>query len=248
MILFLFRILRTLIGLIDLVLLWLVLYTCSFLPKRVIKPFYRKLFHYWCKIFVDGFGVELKLHQKNRRDLPKQYIVISNHPSCFEDVGMPALFPSRFLAKQEVRHWWLVGRIAVAADTLFFNRECKDDRKAASDLMITALNQGDNIGLYPEGGCKGRRIHTPFRYGIFEISLKTNVPIMPVFLHYESQEDFEWQNQHLLHKMWTIFTSSNRTANYYVFDAIYPSQFQNKEDYCNYVQDLYLNWQKQYLD
>ncbi|CAF2233429.1 unnamed protein product, partial [Rotaria magnacalcarata] len=98
------------------------------------------------------------------------------------------------------------------------------------------------------GGCKGRRIYLPFRYGVFELSIQSQVPIVPVFLHYESQVDFEWKNEHLLYKLWLIMRSQNRTANYYIYDAIDPKQFESKKAFCNYVQNCYLQWQKQYLD
>lgn len=243
-----FRLIRFIVGWIDVALLWLIVYPLSFLPKKVTTHFYPPLFRFFCRAFIDALGVNLKLHQKNKRALPDHYIVISNHPSCFEDVGMTALFNARFLAKQEVQNWWLVGRLAKAGEMLFFHRESKEGRHGASADLVEALENGENVGLYPEGGCKGRRIHTPFRYGIFDISLKTGVPIIPVFLHYETQQDFEWQNQLLIVKLWQIMTSQNRTANYYVYDAIHPSQFQSKEDYCQAVQDMYLNWQKQFLE
>lgn len=74
------------------------------------------------------------------------------------------------------------------------------------------------------------------------------MPLLPVFLHYEAQEAFEWQHQHLLHKLWMIITSPNRRANYYVYDAIDPSQFKSKEALCHHVEQLYLAWQQSYLD
>jgi 1-acyl-sn-glycerol-3-phosphate acyltransferase len=248
MILWLFRLIKLLIAWIDVALLWIILYPLSFLPRKITTLFYPPLFHFFCKVFGHAMGVELKLHQKNKRALPEHYIVISNHPSCFEDVGMTSLFNARFLAKQEVQHWWLVGRLAKAGEMLFFHRESKEGRHGATEDLLDALNNGENIGLYPEGGCKGRRIHTPFRYGVFDISLQTGVPIIPVFLHYEAQENFEWNKQHLLKKLWQILTSQNKTANYYVFDAIHPTQFQNKEEYCEALQDMYLDWQKKYLE
>ena len=59
--------------------------------------------------------------------------------------------------------------------------------------MVDAVNAGQNIALYPEGGCKGRRLFHEFKSGAFEVSMRTGVPILPVFLHYEAQDDFEWQ-------------------------------------------------------
>jgi 1-acyl-sn-glycerol-3-phosphate acyltransferase len=226
----------------------LFLYLLSFLP-RALCPVYFSLFRFWCRGFVRALGVELRLHQKNTRALPAHYILIANHPSAFEDIGIPALFPVHSLAKIEVRDWWLVGRISTASGTLYVHRESRESRNAAAARIEEALRQGKNIALYPEGGCKGRRIFESFRYGAFDISMRTGIPILPVFLHYESQDDFEWRPpQTLLHKLWHMMSAQNNRANYYLYDAIDPAGFDNKDDYADFLHGKYLEWQSRYLD
>ena len=247
MILSFLNFIRALLGWVDLILMTIGMYFLSFLPTPILGHWYRKLFRYWCWVFVRALRVDLKLHQKNKYPLPPQFILIGNHPSALEDVGVPALIDATFLAKQEVKDWWVVGRISKASCTFYFDRESKDSRKEALSILEQALKKGINIGIYPEGGCKGRRIFTPFRYGAFDLSLKSGVPIVPVFLHYESQADFEWQHQHLLLKLWQIMTSQNRRAHYYLYDAIDPKKFNSKEEYCQFLQDQYLKWQDEYL-
>jgi len=239
---------RLLIGFADLIFMTAIVYGLSFLPLSYLGKWYRCLFRYWCWVFIRALRVDLFLHQKNLHALPQQYILIGNHPSAFEDLGMSALFDSYFLAKIEMKDWLILGRISQAAGTIYVQRDSKDSRQEASDTLRLALEKGLNVGLYPEGGCKGRRIFLPFRYGAFELSLKTGIPIVPVFIHYEAQESFEWQSQHLLYKLWMILRAQNHRANYYVYDAILPSQFNSKEDFCNYVQNLYIEWQKKYLE
>ncbi|HEY9052492.1 MAG TPA: lysophospholipid acyltransferase family protein [Gammaproteobacteria bacterium] len=193
--------------------------------------------------------MDLKLHQKNLYPLPKQYILIANHPSAFEDIGVPALFNVHSLAKIEVKDWWIVGRISVAAGTLYVERESKESRQQAAQTLIEELGKGKNIALYPEGGCKGRRIFESFRYGAFDTSIQTGIPILPVFLHYEAQDDFEWRSpQNLIDKLLHFLTTKNNRANYYVFDAIDPSRFKTKEEFTEYTWNLYKEWQKKYLE
>lgn len=234
---------------IELAVLTAFLYICAFLPKTWLRPWYFPLFRFWCRLFVRALGVNLKLHQKNTRLLPAQYILIANHPSALEDIGIPTLFPVYSLAKEGVRDWWWVGRINVAAGTLFVERESAESRRAAAAQLEAELKKGHNVAVYPEGGCKGRRIFSSFRYGAFDISLRTGIPILPVFLHYESQDDFEWRTpQTLLDKLWHFMSTQNNRANYYVYDAIDPTQFSGKEEYNQYVYNLYLKWQARYLD
>lgn len=233
----------------ELAVLTAFLYMLSFLPRAWLAPWYFAFFRFWCRLFVGALGVNLKLHQKNIRLLPKQYILIANHPSAVEDVGIPTLFPVYSLAKEGVRDWWWAGRINVAAGTLFVQRESAESRRVAAEQIEAELKKGHNVALYPEGGCKGRRIFSSFRHGAFDISLRTGIPILPVFLHYESQDDFEWRSpQTLLQKFWHFMTAQNNRANYYVYDAIDPKQFTGKEEYNQYVYNLYLAWQARYLD
>jgi len=237
------------IAIFDMLLATLCLYLLSFLPRRLTISWYPKLFQGWCWIFIRALGIDLKLHQKNLHALPKHFMVIGNHPSALEDIGMPALFKARFLAKEEIKKWWILGRISTAANMLYVKRESKESRATAREALIQALQQGDNIGLYPEGGCKGRRVFLPFHYGCFEIAFQANIPIIPVFLHYEAQENFEWgPKESLLQKIWAMLKSPNKTVNYYVFDAIHPEQFANHQNLCEYVQNLYLKWQTKYLE
>ncbi len=243
------RILKLTLYGIDLVAYTLLIYLLAYLPASWLTRFYPRLFWIWCRLFVRALGVDLRLHQNHSRELPKHYILIANHPSAFEDIGIPALFPVYSLAKIEVRDWWFAGRISAAAGTLYVHREDRTSRRGAYQQIIQELQSGKNIALYPEGGCKGRLIFKSFRYGAFDISLKTGVPIVPVFLHYEAQHDFEWKPEvPLVRKIWEILTSKNKHANYYVFDALDPTRFNNREEYAEYARGLYLNWQAKFLE
>ena len=237
------------IALLDLAIFTLIMLLLALLPRKVLPHFYPKLFHNWCRCFVSALGVSIRLHQHHQAPLPKHYILIANHPSALEDVGIPSLFPVRSLAKIEVKDWFLVGKIAAAAGTLFVHRENKASRQAAQAELIAAVQAGDNIALYPEGGCKGRRIADRFLFGAFAVSMATNTPIVPVFLHHEAQEVFEWTNQeNLLQKLWTILTSPNPVVHYHVFDPMYPLDFPSKETFCTATHQQYLTWQRRFLD
>ncbi|MDH5633953.1 MAG: 1-acyl-sn-glycerol-3-phosphate acyltransferase [Gammaproteobacteria bacterium] len=240
------------ICILELVVFNQLLYLATWLPTPLLRrfqPFYFVGMRLWSKLFVKALGVDLRLHEKHHKPLPEHYILIANHPSAFEDVGIPALFPVLSLAKAEVRDWWFAGRITWAGGNLFVKREDRDSRHDAYQQLIDTVNSGKNIAVYPEGGCKGRRIFETFRYGAFDISLKTGVPILPVFLHYEMQDLFEWRApQTLPYKLWQFLTAQNPRANYYVYDAIDPSPFGDKVEYMEHVHKLYLQWQARYLD
>jgi len=243
------RLFLFIVNALELALFTLLMNGLARMPAARGRAVYFTLFRYWCRSYVRALRVELYLHQKNAHPLPSQYILVANHPSAFEDIGIPALFPVHSVAKVQVKDWWLVGRISEAAGNLFVDRDDPESRRALIDEMIAALDGGKNIALYPEGGCTGRRITRDFKLGAFEVSLRTGVPILPVFIHYESQQDFEWQDPHtLLHKMWHFIRTRNHRANYYLHDAIYPTDFPDKFSYAKQVRKQYLAWQARYLE
>ena len=245
----LFTLIKYLLNIIDFIWLTALLWLGSFLPEALNRHYYFALFRIWCQFFVRALGVELRLHQKNHRPLPQHYVLIANHPAAFEDIGIPALFPVYSLAKIEVGDWPIAGRISRASGTLYVKRDSKESRKAALESMVDAVNSGKNIALYPEGGCTGRRLNERFLNGAFEVSMRTGVPIVPAFLHYEAQEDFEWQNPHTLpHKIWHMMRTQNPRANYYVFDAIDPANFNDVEQYKQFVYAKYTEWNDRYLE
>ncbi|MCC7485248.1 MAG: 1-acyl-sn-glycerol-3-phosphate acyltransferase [Burkholderiales bacterium] len=244
----LLRLARKLIGWIDFLALTTLVYLLSWLPWRGTHPVAR-LFHAWCRAFVRALDVDLRLHQKNRRRLPEHFILIANHPAAFEDIGIPALFDVVSLAKAEVRDWFIAGRISRAAGTLYVDRDDPQSRDQAVEAMVSAVNAGRNICLYPEGGCKGRRLHGEFRSGAFEVSIRTGVPILPLFLHYEAQDDFEWQPPyHLPHKIWHMTTTRNNRANFYVYDPLDPKDYPDKYAMRAAAYEMYARWNAQYLE
>jgi len=242
------RILWLLLGWLELTLLTAPLYLLSFLPGEHRGTWYNRLFRIWSRSFVHALGVDLRLHQKNRRALPERFLMVANHPSAFEDVGIPALFDVDCLAKQEVGKWWIVGRISVAAGTLFVNRESKTSRGQAVQAIENRLETGRSVALYPEGGVKGKRLYERFNYGVFDISLRTGIPILPVYIHYEAQDDFHWSNQTLIRKIFDLMMTRNNRANYYLYDAFDPGDFRDKVHYSDHVRECFLEWQKRYLD
>ncbi len=244
----LLRLLRKLLGWADFIVFTALMYLLSWLPWPGTHPVAR-MFNAWCRAFVRALDVDLRLHQKNHKRLPARFILIANHPAALEDIGIPALFDVVSLAKLQVQDWFIVGRISKAAGTLYVDRDDPASRDQAIETMVQAVNAGQNIALYPEGGCKGRRLFESFKSGAFEVSMRTGVPILPLFLHYEAQDDFEWQPPYLLpHKIWHMIRTVNNRANYYVYDPIAPKDYADKYAMKAAVYAMYVRWNAQYLE
>jgi 1-acyl-sn-glycerol-3-phosphate acyltransferase len=246
--LLLLRFMRKVVGWMDFLVLTVLVYLLTWLPWPGTHPVAR-LFRPWCRAFARALDVDIRVHQKNLKRLPRRFILIANHPSAFEDIGIPAMFDVVSLAKLQVQDWFIAGRIARAAGTLFVDRDDPESRHQVIQTMVDAVNSGQNIALYPEGGCKGRRLFTEFKSGAFDVSIRTGVPILPLFLHYEAQDDFEWQPPYTLpDKIRHIATAINNRANYYVYDVLDPKDYADKYAMRAAAYALYQRWDAQYLE
>lgn len=244
----LFRLVRKIVGWADFIAFTSLMYLLTWLPWRGKHPVAR-MFNAWCRCFVRALEVDLRLHQKNLKHLPERFILIANHPAAFEDIGIPALFGVVSLATLQVQDWFIVGRISKAAGTLYVDRDDPASRHHAIDAMVEAINAGQNIALYPEGGCKGRRLFHEFQSGAFEVSIRTGIPILPLFLHYEAQDDFEWQSPDSLpDKIRHMMSTVNNRANYYVYDPLDPKDYADKYAMKAAAYALYSKWNAQYLE
>ena len=242
------RLLVRLVAIADFIAFTALLWLLAWLPWAGRRHPVACLFGAWSRAFVRALGVDLRLHQKNLQALPARYILIANHPSAFEDVGIPALFDVVSLAKVQVADWFVVGRISKAAGTLYVDRDDPASRDQAIEIMVNTVNAGQNICLYPEGGCKGRRLFHEFKSGAFEVSMRTGVPIVPVFLHYEAQDDFEWQGQTLPDRIRQMLFTVNDRANYYVFDPLEPQDYAYKYAMKAAAYEKYTDWNAKYLE
>jgi len=243
------RLLITVINITEFIIFTGLMYALSYVPLMHESKFYFMLFRFWCRSFTRALGIRFIIHQKNINPIPKQYILIANHPSALEDIGIPSLYPVHSLAKIQVKDWLIVGRINRTAGTLYVDRDDPDSRASTVDNMLQATSKGLNIALYPEGGCTGRRITQEFKRGAFELSLKSNVPILPILIYYQAQEDFEWQPPYnLIDKIWHFLTTRNKQVEIFQYDVVKPDQFKDKYEYAAFMQEFYSNKQTKYLE
>ncbi|MBI3896980.1 MAG: 1-acyl-sn-glycerol-3-phosphate acyltransferase [Gammaproteobacteria bacterium] len=246
--LLLLRLLRKIVGWVDFIVFTALMYLLSWLPVRGTRPVVW-LFRAWCRAFVRALDVDLRLHQKNLKDLPARFILIANHPGALEDIGIPALFNVLSLAKRQVKDWFIAGRITRLGGTLYVDRDDPTSRRLSIQTMVNTVNAGCNIALYPEGGCKGRRLYSQFKSGAFEVSIRTGTPILPVFVHCEAQEDFEWPSVDTLpQKIWHMSTTVNNRVNFYVYDVLDPKDYADKYAMKAAAYALYLRWNVEYLE
>ena len=116
-------------------------------------------------------------------------LVVCNHVSWLDIAAVHAVMPeARFVAKSDVRHWPLVGRLVAGAGTLFIEREKKRDALRVVHQMAEALQSGDTVAVFPEGTTGEGPELLPFHANLLQAAVATAMPVQPVLLRYFDRE------------------------------------------------------------
>lgn len=152
----------------------------------------------------------LRLTCKDRETVVQHRgLIFPNHESYIDPILMMALWPMRFMAMAEVRRWPFIGWIAMAMDTVFVDRQDKEDRKQAREEAADNLRAQTYppLALFPEGGIGVGDVLLPFRYGAFEIAVDVGLPFMPAVIHYNRFDVVAWfKKEGLFPAVWRLAT------------------------------------------
>lgn len=123
-------------------------------------------------------------------------LVLSNHVSYLDVVVLGALFPSSFVAKEEIRSWPLVGFLCQGLGCIFIDRLSLSARVHALFQLAHHLGQG-SVCAFPEGTTTS--CHSPskekWHRGQVWAALSGNrntVGLTAVGLHYADHSELAW--------------------------------------------------------
>lgn len=111
-------------------------------------------------------------------------LLVANHISWVDVFVINARFPSRFVAKSEVRAWPLIGPLSALAGTVFVARGRQSDLKRTVGELARKLRAGERIACFPEGTSAAQGDLQPFRANLFESAIDARVPVQALAVSY----------------------------------------------------------------
>ena len=136
----------------------------------------------WSYAVLRSLGVTVQM--KGRLGEGAQMLV-ANHVSWLDVIVLQALFPhARFVSKAEVRHWPMIGRLAIGAGAFFVERGRPRQTSQHVDAMAAALAAGETVTVFPEGTTSSGHAVLPFRASLLQAALLAQVPVQPLALRY----------------------------------------------------------------
>ncbi|MCD8505276.1 MAG: 1-acyl-sn-glycerol-3-phosphate acyltransferase [Burkholderiaceae bacterium] len=107
-----------------------------------------------------------------------------NHVSWLDIFVLNVVRATAFVAKQEIRHWPVIGWLAAGADTIFIERGYRHAVHRAGQAMQLRFGRHQPVGLFPEGTTSDGFDVLNFYGNLFEPAREPGVAIQPVALRY----------------------------------------------------------------
>lgn len=111
-------------------------------------------------------------------------LLVANHISWLDITAIAANCPARFLAKQPVRQWPLIGSLAAASGTVFLRRGDLAVLHEAIDSLAEVLRGGERVMIFPEGTTTSGRQVGVFHRALFQAAIDAGTPVQAVALRY----------------------------------------------------------------
>ncbi|MBT9252471.1 MAG: 1-acyl-sn-glycerol-3-phosphate acyltransferase [Brockia lithotrophica] len=139
----------------------------------LLRPLVRELVRAYHRVRVIG---------RERFDPLGTYVVVGNHESALDPIYLDAFFPRPiyFMAKKELFASPVLAPLIRAFGAFPVNREAYDIGAVRRALRL--LQEGKNVGIFPEGTRNPRLAEAAIKHGAAFVSLKTGVPVLPVVL------------------------------------------------------------------
>jgi 1-acyl-sn-glycerol-3-phosphate acyltransferase len=186
-----------------------------FIPNKV---YWRQLaFTAWTKSFVWISGMEIEVIGQP----PKPpFFLVTNHLSYVDIGALRATVKGIFVAKAEVKDWFLAGRIVRDMGIVFIDRKNRRDIPRAGAEIIQRLNDGEGVIVFPEGtSTKGEDV-LPFNSSFLEFAARTDLPVSYASVSYRTPEGAPpasavicwWDDITFLAHLFRLFTLKRYTA------------------------------------
>lgn len=111
-------------------------------------------------------------------------LLVANHVSWLDIHCILSQTHAVFVAKDEVRHWPIIGQMSARIGTLFLPRRRHHDIGQHVQSLAASLNRGINVGLFPEGTTTDGSRLLPFHSALFEAAVATGTAVQPIAIRY----------------------------------------------------------------
>jgi len=112
-----------------------------------------------------------------------------NHRGYQDIFILSALTPAAFISKAEVKKWPFMSLGAKLTNSFFVKRSELKSLISTMNKIKKSLENEIPVAIFPEGTTYKGPLTRPFKKGSFKIAADSQIPIIPVAIHYRDEND-----------------------------------------------------------
>lgn len=148
----------------------------------------RRTLKKWSKHLLDILNIGIQIEGQPPARSAGGCLMVSNHVSWLDIFVLNAIYPSRFIAKSEVRNWPVIGWLCERSGTIFIERSMRRDAALINQHVSMLLAQGVCVGLFPEGTSTDGRQVGYFHSALIQPAIDTEARLCPIALRYHNEK------------------------------------------------------------
>ncbi len=137
----------------------------------------------WSQGILDILGLQLRIEGQLLQRGP--LMLVCNHISWLDIAVLHAAVHCRFISKDDIRLWPLLGTLASGAGTLYISRASRRDALRVVHDMARALQQGEVLAFFPEGTTGDGSAVLPFHANLLQAAITADAPVQALGLRFE---------------------------------------------------------------
>lgn len=154
-----------------------------FIPN---KQYWREFaFTVWSRGFARIAGMKIEVIGP----VPHQpFFLVCNHLSYMDIPAIRSVVDGVFVAKGEIREWFVAGKIISDMGMIFIDRQNRRDIPRAGAKIISALSDGEGVIVFPEGTTTKGDDVLPFNSSFLQFAAETDLPVTYASISYRTPD------------------------------------------------------------
>lgn len=133
---------------------------------------------------LDILHVKVNSEQSLPNTASMPWLTVANHISWLDIFVLMSYIPGGFIAKQSVKSWPVIGRLATNGGSVYINRQSRQDINPVIKAIVLALHEGKNVLFFPEAYTSEGMTTLPFKAALFQAAIDAETPVMAVAMRY----------------------------------------------------------------
>ena len=147
----------------------------------------RRILKTWSRQLLDILNIGIRTEGQWPVRGEGGYLVVANHVSWLDVFVLNTIYPSRFIAKAEIRNWPLIGWLCKRSNTIFIERAMRQNAASINQQVSFLLKQGVCVGLFPEGTTTDGKQAGHFHSALIQPAIDAGAMLCPIALRYQDE-------------------------------------------------------------